>query len=65
MKKKKKVILNAAIFLIVFLLTVYGVFHGEDMEELKEAMKLFCICANIAAIEKILAERGVYHEGNM
>ena len=35
------------------------------MEELKEAMKLFCICANIAAIEKILAERGVYHEGNM
>lgn len=39
MKKKKKVILNAAIFLIVFLLTVYGVFHGEDMGDLKEAIR--------------------------
>lgn len=29
------------------------------MEELEEAIKLFCICANIAAIEKVLAERGV------
>ena len=36
--KVKKVILNAAIFFLVLGLTVYGVFHGEDMGELKEAI---------------------------
>ena len=39
MKNKKKVLLNAAIFLLVFVLTVYGVFHGEDMGELEDAIR--------------------------
>ena len=36
--KVKKVILNAVIFFLVLGLTVYGVFHGEDMGALKEAI---------------------------
>ena len=31
--------MNAAIFLLVFVLTVYGVFHGEDMGELEDAIR--------------------------
>ena len=31
MKKNKRVIFNGAFLLIVFVLTIYGVFHGEDL----------------------------------
>lgn len=30
MKKNKRVIFNGAFLLIVFVLTIYGVFHGEE-----------------------------------
>lgn len=39
MRSKKKALLNAALFFLVFGLTVYGVFHGEDMARLLEALK--------------------------
>ncbi|MDY3249361.1 MAG: lysylphosphatidylglycerol synthase transmembrane domain-containing protein [Candidatus Choladocola sp.] len=38
MKNKKKIIGNALLFIIVFLLTIYGVFHGEDLQEIEEAI---------------------------
>lgn len=34
------------------------------MGELHQAMELFCVCANIAAIEKVLEERGVNNSEN-
>ena len=37
-KEKKKGILNALLFVLIFGATLYGVFHGEDMGELKEAL---------------------------
>ncbi len=38
MKNRKKILLNALLFFLIFALTVYGVFHGEDMEALREAV---------------------------
>ena len=38
-KKKRKVLLNAAVFFLVLFLTVYGVFHGEDLGDLQEAIQ--------------------------
>lgn len=38
MKAKKKVIWNGLLFAVIFALTVYGVFHGEDTGELNEAI---------------------------
>ena len=38
MKERKKVILNAILFFAVLALTIYSVFHGEDLGELKEAV---------------------------
>lgn len=35
-KNTKKVVLNTIIFIAIFLLTIYGVFNGEDLGEVKE-----------------------------
>lgn len=53
MKDKRKVIGNAAIFLLVFVLTVYGVFHGEDIGALKAAIrrcKLYWLILAVACV---------------
>ncbi len=39
MKKRKKIWLNGFLFFLILGLTVYGVFHGEDMGELREAIR--------------------------
>ena len=39
MQTKKKVIGNAILLAVVFGLTIYGLFHGEDMEALLEAIE--------------------------
>lgn len=39
MGSKKKIIGNAVFLAIIFALTVYGVFHGEDMGELFDAIR--------------------------
>jgi len=38
-KNKRKIILNAVLFFAIFALTVYGVFHGEDIDAMKEAIR--------------------------
>lgn len=38
MSKTKKVLLNGGIFLLLFAATIYGVFHGEDLGALKDAI---------------------------
>ncbi|MDO4298477.1 MAG: lysylphosphatidylglycerol synthase transmembrane domain-containing protein [Lachnospiraceae bacterium] len=38
MNNKKKVLFNAAIFILVFALTLWGVFHGEDLGEMRDAI---------------------------
>lgn len=39
MQTKKKVLYNTAFLLTVFLLTVYGIFHGKDLEEMMAAIR--------------------------
>lgn len=39
MSNRKKIILNAVLFFLVLGLTVYGVFHGEDIRELNDAIR--------------------------
>ena len=39
MKKNKRVIFNGAFLIIVFVLTIYGVFHGEDLESMMDAIR--------------------------
>lgn len=39
MQIKKKTIFNAAFLVLVFALTIYGVFHGEDLHALLDALK--------------------------
>ena len=39
MKKIKEVIFNGAFLLIVFVLTIYGVFHGEDLGAMMDAIR--------------------------
>ena len=38
MQTKKKVIGNTILLAVVFGLTIYGVFHGEDLGALKESI---------------------------
>ncbi|MDD3278109.1 MAG: lysylphosphatidylglycerol synthase transmembrane domain-containing protein [Lachnospiraceae bacterium] len=38
MKNKKKIIFNAAFLLIVFAVTLYGVFHGENLGEMVQVL---------------------------
>lgn len=39
MQSKKKVIFNGVFLVVVFALTIYGVFHGEDLGSLLAAIK--------------------------
>ena len=39
MKKYKKVLIDAILFFAIIGLTLYGVFHGEDLSGLKDAIK--------------------------
>ena len=39
MQTKKKVLYNAAFLLLVFFLTIYGVFHGKNLEEMMSAIR--------------------------
>lgn len=39
MKKNKKVIFNGVFLVTVFALTIYGVFHGEDLESMMDAIR--------------------------
>ena len=39
MKNRKKVWINGILFFLIFGLTIYGVFHGEDMGSLREAIR--------------------------
>ena len=38
MKKRKKVIFNGVFLAVVFALTIYGVFHGEDLSSMMDAI---------------------------
>ena len=37
-KSRKKIILNTLLFFVVFGLTLYGVFYGEDIGDINEAI---------------------------
>ena len=39
MQNRKKVIFNGVFLAVVFALTVYGVFHGEDLSSMLEAIQ--------------------------
>lgn len=39
MQNKKKVIGNGIFLIVLFLLTIYGVFHGEDLDEMMAAIR--------------------------
>lgn len=39
MKNKKKVIWNGLLFVVILALTLYGVFHGENLKEMKQAIR--------------------------
>ncbi|MGN0395930.1 MAG: YbhN family protein [Coprococcus sp.] len=38
-KNKKKIVINAVVFIAIFLLTIYGVFKGENIGDIKEAVQ--------------------------
>ena len=39
MRSKRKMLLDILFLIIVFALTLYGVFHGEDLGELLQTVK--------------------------
>ena len=39
MQSKKKMIVNTVFLVVIFALTIYGVFHGEDLGAMMEAMR--------------------------
>ena len=39
MQSKKKMIVNTVFLVAIFALTIYGVFHGEDLGAMMEAMR--------------------------
>ena len=57
---KKKALRNAAVFALILLGTLYGVFHGQDMGELKDALAQcrtdWIICAVGAVMVFLLCE---------
>ena len=40
MKSRKKIIFNGVFLAVVFALTVYGVFHGEDLSSMMDAIQI-------------------------
>ena len=43
MKSKKKIIFNGVFLAVVFALTIYGVFHGEDLSSMMDAIHRACL----------------------
>lgn len=43
MKSRKKIIFNGVFLAVVFALTIYGVFHGEDLSSMMDAIHLSLI----------------------
>ena len=43
MQSKKKMIVNTVFLVVIFALTIYGVFHGEDLGAMMEAIQLYAI----------------------
>lgn len=41
MKNRKKIIFNGVFLAVVFALTIYGVFHGEDLSSMYEKREDF------------------------
>lgn len=39
MQSKKKMIVNTVFLVVIFALTIYGVFHGEDLGAMMEDRK--------------------------
>lgn len=54
MKKYKKVLIDAILFFAIIGLTLYGVFHGEDLSGLKDAIKKSNILWLIPAVPLVL-----------
>lgn len=54
MKKYKKVLIDAILFFVIIGLTLYGVFHGEDLSGLKDAIKESNILWLIPAVPLVL-----------
>ena len=54
MKKYKKVLIDAILFFAIIGLTLYGVFHGEDLSGLKDEMKECNILWLIPAVPLVL-----------
>ena len=54
MKKYKKVLIDAILFFVIIGLTLYGVFHGEDLSGLKDAIKKSNILWLIPAVPLVL-----------
>lgn len=53
MQNKKKVIGNGIFLIVIFLLTVYGVFHGEDLGEMMAAIRradIRCLLAGVVLV---------------
>lgn len=54
MKKYKKILIDAILFFVIIGLTLYGVFHGEDLSGLKDAVKKSNILWLIPAVPLVL-----------
>ena len=54
MKKYKKILIDAILFFVIIGLTLYGVFHGEDLSGLKDAIKECNILWLITAVPLVL-----------
>ena len=54
MKKYKKILIDAILFFVIIGLTLYGVFHGEDLSGLKDAIKESNILWPIPAVPLVL-----------
>lgn len=54
MKKYKKILIDAILFFVIIGLTLYGVFHGEDLSGLKDVIKECNILWLIPAVPLVL-----------
>ena len=65
MSSKKKNILNAVFLLVVFFLTIYSVFRGEDLSDIAdtmtEASPVFLILGVACVVFFIWAESAILH----
>ena len=43
MKSRKKIIFNGVFLAVVFALTIYGVFHGEDLSSMMDAIHHYLV----------------------